>query len=54
MKVPSVAQNAVLPRMALEGFLFPALPRVAPYCVRGGVQVVSISPSYPPNTVASL
>jgi hypothetical protein len=26
----------------LEGFLFPALPCVAPYCVPGGVRVVSI------------
>jgi hypothetical protein len=26
----------------LEGFLFPALPPVAPYCVPGGVKVVSI------------
>jgi hypothetical protein len=25
----------------LEGFPFPALPRVAPYCARGGVRVVS-------------
>src|SRR5687768_13280075 len=34
----------------LEGFPFPALLRVAPYCVPGGVRVVSTSPSYPHNT----
>src|SRR5215208_6379149 len=32
-------------------FLFSGLPHVAPYCVRGGVRVVSISPSYSPDTV---
>jgi hypothetical protein len=26
----------------LKGFLFPALPSVAPYCVPGGVKVVSV------------
>src|SRR5215218_4901125 len=34
----------------LEGFLFPGLLRVAPYCVPGGLRLVSISPSYPPST----
>jgi hypothetical protein len=28
----------------LEAFPFPALLRVAPYCVRGGIRVVSTSP----------
>jgi hypothetical protein len=36
----------------LGGFLFPALPSVAPYCVRGGIRVVSMTPSHPPNTAA--
>ena len=35
----------------LGGFLCSGLLRVAPYCVPGGVRVVSILPSYPPNTV---
>ena len=39
----------------LSRFLFSALPCVAPYCVRGGVRVVSsgvkMSPLYPYNTV---
>ena len=35
----------------LEGFLCLGLLYVAPYCVPGGVRVVSISPSYSPNTV---
>jgi hypothetical protein len=30
----------------LEGFPFPALLRVAPYCVRGGIRVVSNRISY--------
>ena len=30
-----------------SGFLFLRLPCVAPYCARGGVGVVSTSPSYP-------
>src|SRR5215204_5067994 len=30
----------------LEGFPFPALLSVAPYCVRGGIRVVSIAPLY--------
>ena len=33
------------------GLLFSALPWVAPYCARGGVRVVSISPSYSPDTL---
>ena len=33
----------------LEGFPFPVLLRVALYCVPGGIRVVSISSSYPPN-----
>jgi hypothetical protein len=32
-------------------FLRSALPCVALYCARGGVKVVSMSPSYPCNTV---
>jgi hypothetical protein len=36
----------------IEGFPFPALPHVAPYCAPGGIRVVSISPSHLPNTVA--
>ena len=31
-------------------FPFPGLLRVAPYCVPGGVRVVSIFPSYLPNS----
>src|SRR5215207_11644788 len=31
----------------LEGFPFPALLSVAPYCAPGGVRVVSISPTRP-------
>jgi hypothetical protein len=38
----------------LSGFLCCALPYVAPYCVRGGVRVVSIALSYPPHTVVHL
>src|SRR5215212_7195966 len=38
----------------LSRFLFPGLPCVTPYCVLGGVRVVSISPSYPPSTKGSL
>ena len=34
----------------LGRFLFSALPGVAPYCARGGIRVVSISPSRPPRT----
>src|SRR5215208_1635484 len=30
----------------LRGIPFPRLQRVAPYCVPGGVRMVSISPSY--------
>jgi hypothetical protein len=39
-----------LPRVAnaayLEWFPFPALLRVAPYCVRGGIRVVSGSDEF--------
>jgi hypothetical protein len=37
----------------IRRFLCSPLPSVAPYCVPGGVRVVSISPSYPGNTVSS-
>src|SRR5215212_9006227 len=33
----------------LEGFPFPALPCVAPYCVPGGIRVVSTSPRSGPS-----
>ena len=33
----------------LEGFHFPALPCVAPYCAPSGVRVVSTAPSYRPT-----
>jgi hypothetical protein len=33
-------------RAYLGCFLFPRLPRVAPYCVPGGVRVVSMQPLY--------
>src|SRR5215211_7156537 len=36
----------------LEGFPFPALLRVAPYCAPGGIRVVSTSPVNSPDTVA--
>jgi hypothetical protein len=35
----------------LEGFLFSVLPSVAPYCVPGGVRVVSTSSLYPRGKV---
>jgi hypothetical protein len=35
----------------LKGFPFSTLLRIALYCVPGGVRVVSIAPSYLPNTV---
>src|SRR5215216_1109225 len=38
----------------LKGFLFSALLRVAPYCVPGGIRVVSMSPSYRSSTKSSL
>jgi hypothetical protein len=34
----------------LSRFLFSLLLRIAPHCVPGGIRVVSISCSYPPNT----
>jgi hypothetical protein len=39
---------------ALGRYPFCTLPCDAPYCVPGGVRVVSASPSYPRNTVVRL
>jgi hypothetical protein len=38
----------------LGGFLYSGLLCISPYCVRGGVRVVSISSSYSPDTVVHL
>ena len=44
-----------MPRFAnpayLQGFLFSGLLSVAPYCVPGGIRLVSIQPLHPRNTV---
>src|SRR5829696_417388 len=45
------ALHALANPLYLRRFLFPALPCVAPYRVRGGVKVVSMTPSYPRDTV---